>query len=46
MTKKTPAKPSPNRRAKTVAPGVTLTESQLDQVKGGLNFTKITYNTP
>ena len=48
MTKKTSAKPAPARTAKTGAPSAPdakLSEAQLDQVRGALNFTKITYNT-
>jgi hypothetical protein len=41
MTKKTPAKPSPDRLAKTGASGVQLSEAQLDHAKGGLNFVKV-----
>lgn len=48
MIKKTPAKPAKpaaDRLAKTNASSVELSDAQLDQVRGGLNYTKITYNT-
>jgi hypothetical protein len=44
MTKKTKPKTSAVRPAKTAATGVQLSEAQLAQAKGGLNFTKITYD--
>jgi hypothetical protein len=44
MPKKTAARPSHKRLAKPAMPAATLSKAQLDQVAGGLNFTKITYN--
>lgn len=41
MSKKTKTKRSPDKLAKTGKSGVQLTETQLGQAKGGLNFTKI-----
>ena len=41
--KKTTTRPSPDRLAKTDASGVQLSEAQLAQVNGGLNYTKIMF---
>jgi len=46
MTKnRTTARTSPDRLAKASASVAPLSEAQLDQVNGGLNFTKIEYKT-
>jgi hypothetical protein len=41
LSKKTKTKRTPDKLAKTGKTGVQLSETQLGQAKGGINFTKI-----
>ena len=46
MTRKTTARQAPKPPAKASAPAaMQLSDAQLDQVRGGLNYTKICYST-